>query len=121
MTSARELQDQVRAFLDGRASIGRLEEWLAQTTAEAAGGDDSFRRLHNSVWLRIGEFDVALLSEDDLVCSLNELLPANQVRTWAGMRAPTFASASRSIEVANEFRRPPAHITLQPWLAGATG
>jgi hypothetical protein len=122
MTSVEELQDQVRAFLDGRAVIDVLEEWLAQTAAEAAAGDDRFRRLHNSTWLRVGEFDEGLLSENELVNSLNELLPANEVLTWEGWRAATFASAHRSIEVADESRWQPvaAAITLTPWLAGAT-
>jgi hypothetical protein len=119
MTSAEQLQDQVRAFLDGRASLNALEEWLAQAAAEAADADDAFRRLHNSVWLRVGEFDQGLVTEDQLVGLLLELVPLNFVTTWEGVRVPTAASAHRSISVV-DVRWQPIALTSQRWQLAAT-
>lgn len=96
MTSVQDLKQQIAAYLRGTSSLEALEERVASCAEEAASSeDDEFRRLHNSVWLEIGEFDAGVVSEFALTCSLTALLSPNQLLTWEGWTsAPTVATGA---------------------------
>lgn len=97
MLSVPDLEQRIRAYLCGVIDRGKLDDYLTETAAEAAASDDiELRRLHNGAWLRIGEADVGLLSEEVLVWELTQMLQRQRMLTW-GAPTMTFASAHRTI------------------------
>lgn len=114
------LEVEIRRYLHGAADLETLEDWLARNAASAAEGhDESFRQLHNAIWLKIGEFDEKLIDEAELVDSLASLLPSNQRLTWAGQSVATMASPSSSVDL-RSARWQPAAVVAKPWLLATT-
>ncbi len=99
MMSVEELDAHIRDYLEGRSTLDQVEDVLTHTADEvSASGSIQLRRLHNSAWLKIGEFDEQLLSEGELAAELWSILPSRQVQTWNGPVPATVASIGTQFE-----------------------
>lgn len=80
MSLAQELRDQIRAYVDGRASFYDLRVWLAAHVQavydDADTSDQGVSTLSDRAWILMSEVDYGHWQESDLRAALDEFVPA---------------------------------------------